>query len=192
MRFIRSLNLSAIALSAVPSIFGRQPSWRRREDVEWATLNWVDWFNHRRLPEPIGNIPPAEAEAAYYSQIPEFAIASDSHQRASGKAGAVQNLCLGAAPPVRQGFRVAGCVCSPRFHPAHCGRVGLTSRVDVCVTGPASFQVENSSPASGGAFWPRQRKERVVAAGTAARFISGFVRAPGANPGRQSGKDRSR
>jgi putative transposase len=33
--------------------------------VEFATLEWVDWFNHRRLLEPIGNIPPAEAEALY-------------------------------------------------------------------------------------------------------------------------------
>lgn len=40
--------------------------WRSREAVEFATLEWVDWFNHRRLLEPIGNIPPAEAEARYY------------------------------------------------------------------------------------------------------------------------------
>ena len=43
-------------------------SWRNREAVELATLTWVDWFNHRRLLEPIGNIPPAEAEANYYRQ----------------------------------------------------------------------------------------------------------------------------
>ncbi len=47
-------------------VIHRKSSWQRREDVEWATLNWVDWFNHRRLLEPIGNMPPAEAEAAYY------------------------------------------------------------------------------------------------------------------------------
>ena len=35
--------------------------------VEYATLEWVDWFNHRRLLEPIGNIPPAEFEKAYYT-----------------------------------------------------------------------------------------------------------------------------
>jgi putative transposase len=57
-------------------VIHRQSSWRRREDVEWATLNWVDWFNTRRLLEPIGNIPPAEAEAAYYSQTPEHAMAA--------------------------------------------------------------------------------------------------------------------
>ena len=40
--------------------------WRGLDDVEIATLEWVDWFNNRRLLEPIGSIPPAEAEAAYY------------------------------------------------------------------------------------------------------------------------------
>lgn len=43
-------------------------SWKNREAVEWATLTWVDWFNHRRLFGPIGNIPPAEAEATSYYQ----------------------------------------------------------------------------------------------------------------------------
>ena len=37
------------------------------EAVEFATLEWVDWFNNRRLLEPIGNVPPAEAEARYYT-----------------------------------------------------------------------------------------------------------------------------
>jgi putative transposase len=43
-------------------------SWRNREAVEMATLDWVHWFNHQRLLGPIGKIPPAEAEAAYYRQ----------------------------------------------------------------------------------------------------------------------------
>ena len=43
--------------------------WRSLQAVEFATLEWVDWFNNRRLLEPIGHIPPAEAEAAYYAQI---------------------------------------------------------------------------------------------------------------------------
>jgi len=42
--------------------------WRGIDDVEYATLEWVDWFNHRRLLEPIGNVPPAEFEAAYYRE----------------------------------------------------------------------------------------------------------------------------
>ena len=44
-------------------------SWRNRETVELATLTWVNWFNHHRLLEPIGNIPPAEAEATYYAKL---------------------------------------------------------------------------------------------------------------------------
>ncbi len=51
-------------------------SWKSREAVELATLTWVDWFNHRRLLAPIGNIPPAEAEEVYYRQLNEFAIAA--------------------------------------------------------------------------------------------------------------------
>ena len=43
--------------------------WRSLEAVEFATLEWMDWFNHRRLLEPIGNVPPAEAEAAYYDAL---------------------------------------------------------------------------------------------------------------------------
>ena len=44
-------------------------SWPTRESVELATLEWVSWFNHHRLLEPIGYIPPAEAEANYYRQL---------------------------------------------------------------------------------------------------------------------------
>ena len=43
-------------------------SWKNREAVELATLDWVDWYNHKRLLGSIGNVPPAEAEAAYYRQ----------------------------------------------------------------------------------------------------------------------------
>ncbi len=52
----------------------RRGPWRNMVAVEYATLEWVDWFNNRRLLEPIGNIPPAEAEAIYYAQIEEFAM----------------------------------------------------------------------------------------------------------------------
>ena len=54
----------------------RRGPWRSLEAVELATLEWVDWFNHRRLLEPIGNIPPAEAEARYYAQIDAVAAAA--------------------------------------------------------------------------------------------------------------------
>ena len=56
-------------------IYQRGP-WKHREAVEYATLEWVDWFNHRRLLEPIGNVPPAELEAAYYRQQEESAKAA--------------------------------------------------------------------------------------------------------------------
>ena len=50
-------------------VIHRRGPWRNLDAVEFATLAWVDWFNNRRLLEPIGNIPPAEAEAAYYAQL---------------------------------------------------------------------------------------------------------------------------
>jgi putative transposase len=57
-------------------VIRRRGPWRHAEAVEFATLEWVDWFNHRRLLEPIGNIPPAEAEARYYAQIAGQAMAA--------------------------------------------------------------------------------------------------------------------
>jgi putative transposase len=57
-------------------IIHRRGPWRTVDDVEYATLEWVDWFNHRRLLEPIGNIPPAELELAYYRQLEESAMAA--------------------------------------------------------------------------------------------------------------------
>ncbi len=47
----------------------KRAPWKTREAVEFATLEWVTWFNHHRLLEPIGYIPPAEAEANYYRQL---------------------------------------------------------------------------------------------------------------------------
>ena len=44
----------------------RRGPWKGLDQVEYATLEWVDWFNHRRLLEPIGHVPPAEFEAAYH------------------------------------------------------------------------------------------------------------------------------
>jgi putative transposase len=54
----------------------RRGPWRSFEAVEIATLTWVDWFNNRRLLEPIGNIPPAEAEVRYYAMLDEPAMAA--------------------------------------------------------------------------------------------------------------------
>ena len=47
-------------------VIRRRGPWRSVEDVEFATLEWVDWFNPRRLLEPIGYVPPAEYEQQYY------------------------------------------------------------------------------------------------------------------------------
>jgi transposase InsO family protein len=49
-------------------VIRRRGPWRHLEAVEFATLAWVDWFNTRRLLEPIGYVPPAEYEARYYEQ----------------------------------------------------------------------------------------------------------------------------
>ena len=49
-------------------VIARGGPWRSLEAVEFATLAWVDWFNHRRLLEPIGYVPPAEYEEAYYQR----------------------------------------------------------------------------------------------------------------------------
>ncbi|MFB0488675.1 transposase InsO family protein [Methylobacterium sp. OAE515] len=50
--------------------------WPSFEAVEFATLEWVDWFNTRRLLGPIGNVPPAEAEARYFAQAEAQALAA--------------------------------------------------------------------------------------------------------------------
>lgn len=52
-------------------VIHRRGPWQSFEAVEFATLEWVDWFNNRRLLEPIGNIPPAEAEARFYAMLDE-------------------------------------------------------------------------------------------------------------------------
>jgi len=64
-----------IGLYKTEVIRSRGP-WRNIDKVEYATLEWVDWFNHRRLLEPIGDIPPAEFEQAYYDQLDGQAMAA--------------------------------------------------------------------------------------------------------------------
>lgn len=59
---------TVIGLFKTEVIHRRRP-WRSFEAVEFATLEWVDWFNNRRLLETIGNIPPAEAEANFYAML---------------------------------------------------------------------------------------------------------------------------
>lgn len=57
-------------------VIHRRGPWRTFEAVEYATLEWVDWFNNRRLLEPTGNIPPAEAEANFYAALETEATAA--------------------------------------------------------------------------------------------------------------------
>ena len=59
-------------------VIHRRGPWRGFEAVEFATLDWVDWFNHRRLFEPIGHVPPAQAEARDYAQAEVQALADQT------------------------------------------------------------------------------------------------------------------
>ena len=57
-------------------VIHRRGPWKNLDAVEFATLEWVYWFNHRRILEPIGNIPPAEAEARRYAALEQPALAA--------------------------------------------------------------------------------------------------------------------
>ena len=57
-------------------VIHRRGPWRSFEAVEYATLEWVEWFNNKRLLAPIGNIPPAEAEERYYAMLDEQPMAA--------------------------------------------------------------------------------------------------------------------
>ena len=50
-------------------VIWRRGPWKSREEVEFATLEWVDWFNNQRIMEPLGDIPPKEFEMMYYEQV---------------------------------------------------------------------------------------------------------------------------
>jgi transposase InsO family protein len=74
----RSINALAETINGLfkTEVIRRRGPWRNLEAVEFATLEWVDWYNNRRLLEPIGNIPPAEAEARYNAAQQEVALAA--------------------------------------------------------------------------------------------------------------------
>ncbi|BEQ13882.1 hypothetical protein FAK_09480 [Desulfoferula mesophila] len=57
-------------------VIRRRGPLRNLDAVEFATLEWVDWFNNRRLLEPMGHIPPVEIEMAYYQSLPAQAMAA--------------------------------------------------------------------------------------------------------------------
>ena len=70
-------------------VIHRLGPWRNLQAVEMATLEWLDWFNHRRLLESISNVPPAKAEAAYDDQLVGSAIGRrESSKTVSGNPGA--------------------------------------------------------------------------------------------------------
>ena len=50
-------------------VINRLGPWKSMREVEWQTLRWVDWYNNRRLLEPIGYVTPAEAEKAFYEKL---------------------------------------------------------------------------------------------------------------------------
>ena len=70
--FLTHRGVNALAESIIglfkTEVIHRKGPWRHLETVEFATLNWVDWFNMRRLLEPLGYVPPAEFEAQYCAQ----------------------------------------------------------------------------------------------------------------------------
>ena len=72
MAFLTHRGLNALAETGIglfkTEVIRRRGPWRSLEAVEFATLEWVDWFNHRRLLEPIGYVPPAAYAARYYEQ----------------------------------------------------------------------------------------------------------------------------
>jgi transposase InsO family protein len=74
----RSINALAETINGLykAEVIRRRGPWRTIEAVEYATLEWVDWFNHQRLLEPIGNAAPAELDLAYYRQLEEQAMAA--------------------------------------------------------------------------------------------------------------------
>ena len=57
-------------------VIRKRGPWKNLEAVEYATLEWVHWFNNVRLFEPIGNIPPAELEKAYYNDLHSLLVAA--------------------------------------------------------------------------------------------------------------------
>ena len=57
-------------------VIHRRGPWRSFEAVEYATLEWVDWFNNRPLLAPIGNIPSAEAEERFYTMLDDTPMAA--------------------------------------------------------------------------------------------------------------------
>ena len=71
--YVPPAEFNALAESVIglfkTEVIRRQGPWRNLDTVEFATLTWIDWFNTRRVLEPIGYVPPAEFEARYHEQV---------------------------------------------------------------------------------------------------------------------------
>jgi hypothetical protein len=111
-------------------VIHRLGPWRSFEAVEFATLEWVDWFNHLRLLEPIGNIPPAEAEQRYCAMLDDVPVVANLSQSASGSPGAVQyqaNLVPEAfrKPPLEMAGRAG-------LHRHDLGRLHAQDGLELC------------------------------------------------------------
>jgi len=93
---------SVIGLFKTDVIYPRGP-WKSIDPVEYAALEWVYWFNQRRLLGPIGHLPPAEVEQAYYDQLEASAIVMAAWLRQTGlrrtRGGSVFRLPESRAPP---------------------------------------------------------------------------------------------
>ena len=89
-------------------VIHRRGPWRSFEAVEYATLEWVDWFNNRRPLEPIGNIPPAEAEANFYAALetePTAAKLTKLSLRQTRRGSDRQIAVIKRRDPAQQPFR---------------------------------------------------------------------------------------
>ena len=84
-------------------VIQRKGPWRHLEAVEFATLNWVDWFNTRRLLEPIGYVPPAEYEARYYQHRADPRRANTTSPQGYQRLHRRRSWLLGQ--PMRSSFR---------------------------------------------------------------------------------------
>jgi hypothetical protein len=109
-----SLAETIIGLFKTGVIYRRGP-WRHIDAVEYATLEWVDWFNHRRLLEPIGNVPRAEWDWPIIVSKMSWPLRPDSNPEVSRKVGAVQKAAT-ICPPIypnpltNPGPRASACV----------------------------------------------------------------------------------
>ena len=87
-------------------VIHRRGPWRNFEAVEFATLEWVDWFNNRRLLEPIGFIPPAEAEERADKGF-RFIPALSADSAGSSALRPFAKLCQGVRDPLSDGEELA-------------------------------------------------------------------------------------